>query len=70
MLENPGIYFGQSQTDLRLKMVLGCFTCLLNCGIGCCEDGKTATDFSSKEVERRFMRGLSMDNPCTIFREC
>ena len=27
-----------------------------------------AIDFGSKEVEPRLMRGLSMDNPCTVFR--
>ena len=27
---------------------------------------KTATDFGSKEVELRLMRGLSMDSPRTI----
>ena len=26
-----------------------------------------ATDFSSKEIEQMFMRGLSMDSPHTIF---
>ena len=37
MLENPGTRFGLSRTDLGLKMVSGCFTCVLNCGLGCCE---------------------------------
>ena len=40
MLENPGTHFGQSRTDLGLKMVPGCFTCVLNYGLGCCEAGK------------------------------
>ena len=29
-----------------------------------------AMDFGSKEVEPRLMKGLSMDNPSTIFGDC
>ena len=39
MLEIFGNRFGQSRTDLGLKMVPGCFTCVLNSGLGCCEAG-------------------------------
>ena len=39
MLEIFGTCFGQSRTDLGLKMFPGCFTCVLNCGFGCCEAG-------------------------------
>ena len=27
-------------------------------------------DFSSKEVEPRLMKGLSMDNPLAVFEDC
>ena len=39
---NAGILrtrFGQSRIDLGLKMVPGCFACVLNYGLGCCEAG-------------------------------
>ena len=36
---NFGTRFGQSWTDLGLKMDPRCFTCVLNCGFGCCEAG-------------------------------
>ena len=39
MLENSRTRFGQSRTDLGLKMVPVCFTHVLNCGFGCCEAG-------------------------------
>ena len=66
MLENFGTRFGQSRTDLGLKMVPVCFTCVLNCGLGVVRP-ETAKDFGSKEVEPRLMRGLSLDSPRTIF---
>ena len=37
MLEIFGTRFGQSRADLVLKMVPGCFTYVLYCGVGCCE---------------------------------
>ena len=39
MMKIFGTCFGQSWTDLGLKMVPGCFTCVLNCGLGCFEAG-------------------------------
>ena len=36
MLKIFGTHFGQSQTDLGLKMVPVFFTCVLYCGFGCC----------------------------------
>ena len=66
MLENPETRFGQSRTDLGLKMVPMCFTCVLNCGLRCFE-AENGHRFGSKEVEPRLMRGLSMDSPHTVF---
>ena len=37
MLEIFGTCFRQSRTDLGLKMVPVCFTCVLNCGLRCSE---------------------------------
>ena len=74
--------FGQSQTDLGLKMVLVCLRCVLYlCVISWYLNNmqivvlgvvrpEMAMDFSSKEVEPRLMRGLCMDSPRTIFEDC
>ena len=50
-------------------MVPVCFTCVLIVVLGVVRP-KMATDFGSKEVEPRLMRGLSMDNPRTVFGDC
>ena len=47
-------------------MVPVCFTCVLIVLLGVVRP-EMATDFGSKEVESRLMRGLSMGSPCTIF---
>ena len=38
ILENLETRFGP-RNDLGLKMVPGCFTCMLNCSLRCCEAG-------------------------------
>ena len=45
-----------------------CCVCV-NCGFGVVML-EMAMDFGSKEVEPRLMRGLSMDSPHTVFRDC
>ena len=69
MLENFGTCFGQSRTDLGLKMVPVCFTCVQIVVLGVVRP-EMAMNFSSKEVEPRWMRGLSMESPCTAFGDC
>ena len=69
MLEIYETRFEQSRTDLGLKMVPVCFTCLLIVVLGVVRP-EMATDFGSNEVEPRLMRGLSMDSPHTVFRDC
>ena len=58
MLENFETRFGQSRTDLGLKMV-PCALHVVYIMVLCVVRPKMAMDFSSKEVEPRLMRGLS-----------
>ena len=69
MLKIFGTRCGQSRTDLGLKMVLVRFTCVLIVVLGVVRP-EIATNFDSKEVEPRLMRGLSMGSPCIVFGDC
>ena len=67
MLEIFGTHFGQSQTDLELKMVPGCFTCVLNCGFWCCEAGN-GHGFRFQRSRIKIDEGAVHGQPTNYFR--